>query len=76
MSYIETVDATRLQASVDKSELAELLAVLASAMDRAGRQRIAARSTEYSYDDHGLFKGSGRNEQTTYHGRYSGLMTR
>jgi hypothetical protein len=44
----------------DKAELSELLAVLASAMDRADRARIAACYAEDSYDDHGTFKGTGR----------------
>ena len=50
-------DATRRW--VDKSQLGELLAVLASAMDRADRERIAACYAEDSYDDHGVFKGTG-----------------
>ena len=46
--------------AVDKQELAELLAVLSSAVDRADRDRIAACYTEDSFDDHGTFKGSGQ----------------
>jgi ketosteroid isomerase-like protein len=49
-----------VQVWLDKSELAELLAVLSSAVDRADHDRIAACYTEDSYDDHGTFKGSGR----------------
>jgi ketosteroid isomerase-like protein len=45
---------------IDKQELAELLAVLSSAVDRADRERIASCYTEDSFDDHGTFKGSGR----------------
>jgi len=44
----------------DKLELAELVAVLSSAVDRGDRERIASCYTEDSYDDHGTFKGSGR----------------
>ena len=44
----------------DKLELAELLAVLASAVDRGDAERIAQCYAEESFDDHGSFKGSGR----------------
>jgi hypothetical protein len=44
----------------DKAVLAELLAELSSAVDRGDRDRIAACYSEPSYDDHGTFKGSGR----------------
>jgi SnoaL-like domain len=44
----------------DKFELAELLAVLSSAVDRADRERIAACYAEDSFDDHGTFKGTGQ----------------
>lgn len=43
----------------DKLALAELVAVLSSAVDRADRDRIADCYTEDSFDDHGTFKGSG-----------------
>jgi ketosteroid isomerase-like protein len=43
----------------DKLELAELLAVLSSAVDRADRGRIASCYAEDSFDDHGTFKGTG-----------------
>jgi hypothetical protein len=43
----------------DKLELSELVAVLASAVDRADRERIASCYAEDSFDDHGSFKGSG-----------------
>lgn len=46
--------------SIDKLELAELLAVLSSAVDRADRDRIASCYTEDSFDDHGTFKGTGQ----------------
>lgn len=45
---------------IDKLELAELVAVLSSAVDRADRDRIASCYTEDSYDDHGSFKGTGK----------------
>jgi hypothetical protein len=45
---------------VDKCALTELVAELSSAMDRGDRERIAACYAEESYDDHGSFKGSGR----------------
>lgn len=45
---------------IDKQELAELLAVLSSAVDRADRDRIALCYTEDSFDDHGTFKGTGQ----------------
>jgi len=44
---------------IDKLELAELLAVLSSAVDRADRERIAACYVEDSFDDHGTFRGTG-----------------
>ena len=44
---------------IDKQELAELLAVLSSAVDRADRDRVASCYTEDSFDDHGTFKGTG-----------------
>ena len=43
----------------DKAELAELIAVLSAAVDRRDREAITACYTADSYDDHGLFKGSG-----------------
>jgi hypothetical protein len=48
------------QAWRDKLELAELVAVLSSAVDRGDRERIASCYTEDSFDDHGTFKGSGQ----------------
>ena len=45
---------------IDKQELAELVATLSSAVDRADRDRIASCYTEDSFDDHGTFKGTGR----------------
>ena len=49
-----------IQTWLDKNELTELVAVLSSAVDRADETRIAACYAEESYDDHGGFKGSGR----------------
>ena len=40
----------------DKLELAELVAVLSSAVDRADRSRIATCYAEDSFDDHGTFR--------------------
>jgi hypothetical protein len=48
-----------VQAWIAKSELAQLVAVLSSAVDRADRARIISCYTEGSYDDHGVFKGTG-----------------
>jgi hypothetical protein len=45
---------------IDKQELAELLSVLSSAVDRGDRDRIASCYTEDSFDDHGTFKGTGQ----------------
>lgn len=54
-----TVD-SQSRAWMDKNELAELVAVLSSAVDRADWERIVSCYAEQSYDDHGQFKGSGR----------------
>jgi ketosteroid isomerase-like protein len=48
-----------LDNAIHKQELAELIAVLSSAVDRADRDRIASCYTEDSFDDHGTFKGTG-----------------
>jgi hypothetical protein len=48
------------QAWRDKLELTELVAILSSAVDRGDRERIASCYTEDSFDDHGTFKGTGR----------------
>ncbi len=45
---------------IDKQKLAELIALLSSAVDRADRERIASCYTEDSFDDHGTFKGTGQ----------------
>jgi hypothetical protein len=49
-----------VQAWIDKNELAELVAVLSSAVDRGDRARIVSCYAEESYDDHGVWKGSGQ----------------
>jgi hypothetical protein len=49
-----------LRAWVDKCALTELLAILSAAVDRADRDAIIDCYAERSYDDHGAFKGSGR----------------
>jgi ketosteroid isomerase-like protein len=51
--------AARFEAWLDKLELAELVAVLSSAVDRGDADRIVSCYAEESFDDHGLFKGSG-----------------
>lgn len=51
---------TRIQIWLDKQELSDLLAELSSAVDRADHDRIVACYADDSYDDHGAFKGSGR----------------
>ena len=45
---------------IDKSELAELVAALSFAVDRGDEDAIIACYADDSYDDHGGFKGSGR----------------
>jgi ketosteroid isomerase-like protein len=50
-----------VQLWMDKNELAQLVATVSSAVDRADRERIAACYAEDSYDDHGIFKGSGQD---------------
>jgi SnoaL-like domain len=52
--------ASGLQRWRDKLELAELVAILSSAVDRGDVERIASCYAEDSYDDHGTFKGTGR----------------
>jgi SnoaL-like domain len=49
-----------MQVWLDKLALTELVAVLSAAVDRADREAIIGCYTEESYDDHGAFKGSGR----------------
>ncbi len=51
---------SRLQKWLDKLALTELLAVLSAAVDRGDREAIIGCYAEESYDDHGAFKGSGR----------------
>jgi ketosteroid isomerase-like protein len=57
---MEPADATVLQAWIEKSALRELVARVAAAVDRADHARIVACYTDDSFDDHGVFKGSGR----------------
>jgi SnoaL-like domain len=49
-----------LHAWLDKLDLTELVAVLSAAVDRGDREAIIGCYAEESYDDHGAFKGSGR----------------
>ncbi len=51
---------TELSGWVDKLALTELIAALSAAVDRADRAGIVACYAEDGYDDHGAFKGSGR----------------
>lgn len=60
MSLSDAVAARELQTWLDKNALTELVAVLSSAVDRADKELIASCYAERSYDDHGSFKGSGR----------------
>jgi len=46
---------------VDNQALAHLVAELSSAVDRGDEERIVACYADESFDDHGLFKGSGRD---------------
>ena len=55
-----TIKVDQLQEWLDKLALAELLAVLSAAVDRADLEAIIDCYAEKSYDDHGAFKGSGR----------------
>lgn len=57
---VSTSLTTDVQMWLDKSQLAELVARLSSAVDRADEERIAGCYAEESFDDHGGFKGSGR----------------
>ena len=51
--------AEHTQAWVDKSALAELVAKLSAAVDRADKDAIIDCYAPQSFDDHGGFKGSG-----------------
>lgn len=53
------LEETELREWVDKAQLSQLVAALGSAVDRGDRDRIAACYAEDSFDDHGLFQGSG-----------------
>lgn len=50
-----------VQVWIDKCELGELVARLSAAVDRGDEHAIVACYTHDSHDDHGLFKGSGRD---------------
>ncbi len=50
----------QVQEWLDKLALTELLAVLSAAVDRGDREAVIACYAAESYDDHGAFKGSGR----------------
>ncbi|HVC69292.1 MAG TPA: nuclear transport factor 2 family protein [Acidimicrobiales bacterium] len=52
--------AARLEVWLDKLDLAELVAMLSSAVDRGDGERIVSCYADESFDDHGAFKGSGR----------------
>lgn len=49
----------QVQMWVDKCALTELVAKLSAAVDRGDKDAIVDCYTEQSYDDHGVFKGSG-----------------
>ena len=49
-----------VQLWLDKNALVELVARISSAVDRADPERIADCYADDSYDDHGTFKGTGR----------------
>jgi hypothetical protein len=49
----------QLQAWVDKCALTELVAKLSAAVDRADKDDMVDCYTADSFDDHGVFKGSG-----------------
>jgi hypothetical protein len=49
----------QVQGCVDKCALTELVAKLSAAVDRADRDAIIDCYTVESYDDHGVFNGSG-----------------
>ena len=57
---MDNAEASGWQRWNDKLELAELVAILSSAADRGDVERIASCYAEDSYDDHGTFKGTGR----------------
>jgi hypothetical protein len=52
--------ASAVQTLLDKQALTELVAVLSSAVDRGDHERIVSCYAEDSFDDHGSFKGAGR----------------
>ena len=52
-------EAEEIRAWLDKCALTELVAKLSAAVDRADREAIIDCYAPQSYDDHGVFKGSG-----------------
>ncbi len=60
LSSVDTPTPAAIQEWIDKGALTQLVAELALAVDRADRARIEACYAEDSFDDHGPFKGSGR----------------
>jgi hypothetical protein len=52
--------ADQLQIWLDKLALTELVSILSAAVDRGDRDTIIDCYAGESYDDHGVFKGSGR----------------
>jgi ketosteroid isomerase-like protein len=56
---MDELTAKQLATLFDREALRELVAELASAVDRADRERVVACYADPSYDDHGSFKGSG-----------------
>ncbi|WP_099023740.1 nuclear transport factor 2 family protein [Mycolicibacterium palauense] len=63
-----------LQAWIDKQALTELVAVLSAAVDRADKQAILGCYAEPSYDDHGVFKGTGQEFAEFVCGPAAGTM--
>jgi ketosteroid isomerase-like protein len=57
--YDGDTTAPQIQAWVDKCALTELVAKLSAAVDRGDKDAIVDCYTDQSYDDHGVFKGSG-----------------
>lgn len=58
---------------LDKQRLADLVATLARALDRGDRDGIAACYTPDSYDDHGVYTGTGAGFADFSMGKLSGV---